>query len=114
MQNLLAETKESIKYTGHTSDDIIFIGSEKSGYSCTWDEFCVLADKEYDNGYGSSEVATDLIIVFSDGQKMWRGEYDGAEWWECSSPFVKPKALKPIKSLFTNSIGWDELEEIHK
>ena len=88
--NLLSETIKDIESSGHTTDDIVFIGSEKSGHSCTWEQFVSLADREYDSGFGSSEVATDLIIVFSDGSKMWRGEYDGSEWWEDSSPFQKP------------------------
>lgn len=55
MSNLLKETTGCIKYSGHTTADIIFIGSESSGYCCTWDEFTVLANKEYDSGFGAQE-----------------------------------------------------------
>ena len=68
MDNLLKETKEAIKKSGHKIEDILFIGSEKSGHSCTWEEFEKLADVEYDGGYGASEVAQDLIIVFKEMQ----------------------------------------------
>jgi hypothetical protein len=100
MTNLLKETKEAIASSGHTPTDIVFIGSEASGHCCTWEQFRHLADREYSDGYGAAEVATDLIIVFSDGQKMWRGEYDGSEWWEFSTPFKQPDKSLPISNLF--------------
>jgi hypothetical protein len=112
MINLLNETKEAIKRSGHTIKNIIFIGSEGSGHSCTWEEFRDLANVEYDSGYGGQKVASDLIFVFEDGQKMWRGEYDGSEWWEFGSPFVMPENKLPIKSLFAD-IGWDSLQDIN-
>jgi len=97
--NLLQETIKAVKGSGHKESDIVFIGSEESGHQCTWDEFKKLADIEYDNGYGSAEIASDLIVVFSDGATMWRGEYDGSEWWNYSSPFVMPANRLPIKNL---------------
>lgn len=115
--NLLQETKEAIEDSGHTEADIIFIGSEKSGHQCTWDEFCVLADVEYDAGYGAAQVAQDLIIVFSDGQRLWRGERDGAEWWNYSTKFKRPDASFPIKRLVvegTDFVGWVDLGQINE
>lgn len=111
MINLLSETKRAINDSGHGPSDIIFIGSEESGHSCSWKEFLKLADVEYDNGYGSPWVATDLIIVFSDGQKMWRGEYDGSEWWEHSKPFVRPDRALKITALGAGL--WKNLAEIN-
>ena len=115
MANLLKETLEDIKLSGHTIMDIIFIGSEESGYYCNWEEFTKLANQEYDDGFGAQEVATDLIIVFSDGSKMWRHEYDGSERWDYSTPFEMPQKVKQIKSLFVNSddIGWQTIAEIN-
>ena len=101
MTNLLEETIEAIESSGHTNTDIIFIGSESSGHSCSWEEFKTLADKEYDSGYGGNEVAYDLIIAFSDGSTMWRDEYDGSEWWDYSKPFVNPKTTSKIITLFS-------------
>ena len=92
--NLLKETIEDIELNGHTIESIIFIGAEHSGHSCTWEEFQRIADVEYDNGYGGQEVATDLVIVFSDGSMMTRCEYDGSEWWGYRTPFVIPKKTK--------------------
>lgn len=114
MMNLLQETIEDIKESGHAPEDIIFIGSETSGHACTWDEFTMLADKEYDAGFGAQKVADDLIIVFSDGVRMWRHEYDGSESWHYSRPFKMPNESKSIKNLFANGIGWESLADINK
>lgn len=114
MENLLTETRKAIKESGHVPADIIFIGSEESGHQCDWEEFKVLANREYDCGYGGARVAMDLIIVFSDGSKMWRGEYDGSEWWELPpAPFKKPEKVRAITSLFANPC-WEDLAEINK
>lgn len=115
MKNLLQETKEAIKSSGHKKSDIVFIGSEKTGHECTWAEFCKLADVEYNAGYGAAKVAQDLVVVFADGQKLWRREYDGLEWWEHSTPFVRPKRKLPINSLVVpkERVGWMDLAEIN-
>ena len=112
--NLLKETIDDITQSGHTPADIIFIGSERTGHSCTWDEFQSLADFEYDAGFGAQEVADDLIIVFSDGSKMWRHKYDGSENWEYSTPFVMPEDRLPITRLQVKSdqVGWRSLAEV--
>lgn len=111
--NLLQETIEDIEASGHTVDDIIFIGSETSGHSCTWDEYTKLANIEYDEEYGGQEIASDLKIVFKDGADMTRGEYDGSEWWQYSRPFVMPTELKPIKCLCGGN-GWNSLSDLNK
>lgn len=110
--NLLEETKESIINSGHQISDVIFIGSEESGHSCTWGEFCVLANVDYDNGFGGQEVATDLIVAFSDGAKMWRSEYDGSEWWEYSTPFKMPEQKHPISCLVGGL--WSSVADLNK
>lgn len=111
--NLLQETIEEIIRSGHKTEDIIFIGSESSGYSCTWPEYEILANRDYDYGFGAQEVASDLIIVFADGAKMWRHEYDGSENWAYSSPFKMPSEIKQIKNLFVNGVGWEDLADIN-
>ena len=115
MSNLLQETMEDIKKSGHKISDIYFIGSEDGLYECTWSEFLSLADFEYHAGFGAQEIAGDLIIVFKDGQTMTRGEYDGSEWWQYSKPFKKQKTTKPIKRLENSkeSIGWYSIQEIN-
>ena len=109
--NFLQETTKDIEESGHIPSDIIFMGSVKSGYACTWDEFIKLADFEYDSGYGGSYIARDIIVLFSDKQYMERREYDGAEWWDYCVPIVIPKILKKIEHLHMSCA--DYLEEMH-
>ncbi len=107
MTNLLEETKEGIKRSGHNISDIVFIGSTQSGHSCSWEQFKKLADIEYHSGY---EVARDLVIIFNDGTNMWRSEYDGSEWWDYSVPLSLPVDKKPIKRLVGRY--WPSLEDL--
>jgi len=116
MSNFLKETNDGIKRSGHTTDDIIFIGSPISGHRCTWEQFEKLADFDYHTGFGAEQVATDLTIVFQDGSTMERSEYDGAEWWEYSEPFIEPKESHEITRLSvigTNLVGWCSLYELN-
>lgn len=112
MINLLAETIYCIEDHEKETKDIIFIGSEITGHSCSWDEFIILSDRVYDQGFGPAEVAADLIIVFSDGCIMRRREYDGSENWVMCSPFSMPDEKKPIRFLFARA-GREYLEEIN-
>ena len=109
---LFEETKSIIECLHQSVDDNIFIGSQVSGHACTWEEFCTLADFEYDNGYGGQEVATDLIIVFRDMTIMSRSEYDGSEWWKVRTPFRMGKDKKPITAL--TGATWCSLAELNK
>ncbi len=109
MTNLLKETTDIMLQYKKNPFDIIFIGSEHSGHSCTWEEFVVLADQEYYEGYGCTEVAIDLIIIFNDGSKMGRAEYDGSEWWNFMEPFKMPIKQKYISNLFGKH--WKSLAE---
>lgn len=116
MSNLLEETIDAITRSGHTISQIVFIGSSNGKYRCTWDEFQKLADREYDSGYGSNEVASDLIVLFGDGKKMWRGDYGGSEWWEFDSPAVVDYTLPglPITNLIGDLFPTIELLNIRK
>ena len=112
MMNLLYETIQAIEDSGHEVQDIVFIGSIYSGHSCTWTEFLLLADIEYNNGFGAQEVAYDLVIVFGDGSTMWRNEYDGSGWWEYSRPVKIPNEQKQISKLTGDM--WASLAELHE
>ncbi len=114
--SLLKETIEDIAQYGHTIEQIVFIGSRKSGHQCTWSEFVALAGHEYHGGYGAQEVASDLEIVFSDGSTMTRGEYDGLEWWTYSVPFTQPGQSHKIEVLFApmrGEVGWRSLADLN-
>lgn len=112
--NFLAETKRAINLSGHVPSDIVFIGSVDSGHACTWDEFLLLADFDYDCGFGAQEVPCDLIIAFSDGSTMWRHEYDGSERWDYSVPFKMPEETLPIVRLYYEGSMWPTLEDVQK
>lgn len=101
--NLLTETLDDMKENGKTPDDVVYVRMTKdSGFWSSLDDsypdeilidfdtFKELANREYDSGYGSSEVNTSTAILFKDNTVMHRWEYDGAEGWE----YIKlPKAL---------------------
>ena len=92
-RNLLKETKSLVR-----GRPVLWCGSPDWGWF-TWEEFCELADREYDAGYGGEEVAEDLIVV---GDDCWleRHSYDGAEWWEEKKMPVKPKGHRVPPGLF--------------
>lgn len=96
MINLLEETKEILLNHGKHYEDIEFVvglSSSSEEYlrwgsrsndelaRTTWDEFAAMANKNYDNGFGGTEVIEVTMIV---GKDFWleRHEYDGSEWWE--------------------------------
>ena len=112
--NLLKETQDYIQLIGKQPSDIIFIGSQSSGHSCTWDEFIKLSDVEYDDGYGGQEVACDLIIVFAGGEFISRHEYDGSECWSHTALFKMPIVKKPIQILVSGDNYWASLEELNE
>lgn len=84
MANLLKETKRILEQHSKTFDDIIFVGDKSDHSKITVKEFLEHANFEYDDGFGSEEINTDLILV---GKDFWleRHEYDGSEWWEYKS-----------------------------
>lgn len=86
--NLLEETKNDIELEGHTVDDVIWVGSKDGTLAITWAQFEQLANFEYDDGFGSEEIAKDLVVV---GDNWWleRHDYDGSEWWEYKTMPIK-------------------------
>jgi hypothetical protein len=106
--NLLSETLAALDRTGHTESDVVFVGSADGNYEMSWAEFATLANVDYDNGWGGAEVATDLIVKFSDGTRLWRGEYDGSEWWETEPAFNEDRATrKPIARIVRDADHWE-------
>jgi hypothetical protein len=119
--NLLKETIEVLLEHGKTEKDVMWCGSPEFGWF-TWEDFKEIADVEYDNGYGSQKVATDLLIV---GEDFWleRHEYDGSEWWEFKQQPQKPKNYKKpvaltveqsIEKLDNEYIEWIKLKELNE
>ena len=112
MRNLLKETIDNMALNGKTVEDIIYIGSSETNHACTWAEFSVLANVEYHDGFGAQEVARDLIIAFSDGTRMQRGEYDGSEWWDYVPLFKAPAETQPIRKIVGGM--WATLDAINE
>ena len=96
MINLLDETKEILLNHGKCCEDVEFVVGLSSSAEeylrwsshsndelvrTTWGEFAAQANKNYDNGFGGTEVLEVTMIV---GKDFWleRHEYDGSEWWE--------------------------------
>lgn len=108
--NLLEETIDFLNRNGRSVEEVIWCGSEQYGYF-EWDHFKIIADFEYDSGFGGPEIAQDLKIV---GPDFWleRHEYDGSEWWE-----FKKLPQKPLKKMHPTNlkadIGWNSLAELN-
>ena len=87
--NLLNETIDELNAYDKSPDDILWI-SDGETY-CDWNTFAKLANKEYDSGFGLSEVNLSLIVV---GNDFWleRQEYDGSEWWTFKKFPTKPQS----------------------
>ena len=98
--NLLEETIERLKENNKTTKDVEFVSAD--GTSFTWADFIIVADKEYDDGFGSPEVNLGLVVV---GKDFWleRHEYDGSEHWEYKE---LPTKLKPINKVRIYKTVW--------
>ncbi|MFU2163851.1 hypothetical protein ACMZ6Z_03430 [Streptococcus pluranimalium] len=109
MRNLWEETIEVLKKHGKTFDGVRFIQS--NDFKITKENFEKVAKKtNYDSGYGSANVATDLVVV---GKNWWleRGEYDGAEWWNYKE---SPKQVNEVREISQLSGRlWPTLEELN-
>ena len=106
--NLLKETLTILVRNHKQLTDVEWIGGKD--FEIPIAEFISLADTEYNNGYGSPKVATDLIIV---GKDFWleRNEYDGSEWWDFKERPQRPSHLKSITRLIGD--GYETLSELN-
>ena len=105
---IIEETKKHIEII---NKPVSWIGSEDREFALTKTNFFKLKEEEYDAGYGSQEIATDLIIVFKDGSHSNRYEYDGSESWEhheLKNPTF-PKNAKPFTKV--RMMMWQQLGE---
>lgn len=108
--NLLVETLSVLTRNGKTESDVLWVGS--SEVKISWDNFKKLADVEYNNGFGTQEVASDLLIV-GDGWWLERLEYDGSEWWSFKTTPKEPEEFIEVFSLLSSSLGFETLVQLN-
>ena len=97
MTNFLKETMK--KLDDHKKDfykDVLWIGTNCGSCSVAKEDFLVMADFDYDSGYGCEEILRSLVVV---GEDWWlaREEYDGSEWWSYNEkPVLRPTPTKLV------------------
>ena len=113
--NFKEETIEAIEESGHKLEDVMFVGSSDGKYRITINKFLEISDFDYDDGYGSAAIATDLIVYFKDSSYITRGEYDGSEWWEYNKPkvFNMNEEYKDFDILGGNRFMWKSVKEMN-
>ena len=109
MANLYIETMEKLRVYNKSYKDIVAI--QGYDFAIDVDDFFALAKNiNYDDGYGTAHIATDLVIL---GEDWWmeREEYDGSENWKFRQ---KPKlrtTTRKVSSLGGNEEMWPLLKE---
>lgn len=122
IMNLWEETVETLKMNGKSWEDVLRIGT-REGYISKELYKKLSKETDYDNGYGSSKIAEDLMIE-GKGFRLVRGEYDGSEWWDYVTleNFIGNKKLENIKVLSVENsnkilgndyVGWENLKELN-
>lgn len=100
MVNLLEETLANLSANHKSPNEVIWVGAADGTEILTFEEFSKMANFEYDSGFGSEEIRSDLVIV---GKDWWlaRREYDGSEWWEYLKLPVPAKDQKKLIKIRT-------------
>lgn len=108
MAKIVKETVEWLEELGYLESDVLWVGSRDGEFAMSWADFKdKFKDLKYDAGFGSQEIAKDLVVV---GENWWleREEYDGAECWA----YKKYPEITSGKG-FDKIIGsWDDLVNI--
>ena len=112
MINFLAETINAIVEAHQYTQTVLSVRSRDGEYATSWEEFAKIADTNYDNGFGSAQIPSDLIVEFMDGTYLYRDEYDGSEAWQYSAP-LPPLARNPKP--ITKVVGryWPDVQGLH-
>ena len=86
---LLDETRRAIEETGHTPDQIQYIGD--GSVSCDWDTFVKISNEKYDT-YEAPVILSGLMIYFTDGGVLIRFDNgDNYEGWRYVPPMPNKK-----------------------
>lgn len=81
MTEFIKETVGRLKDIGFEESDVLWVGSRDGEFAMNWADFKEkFKNIKYYAGYGTQEIAADLVVV---GDNWWleREEYDGAECW---------------------------------
>jgi hypothetical protein len=92
VSNLLQETIEVLQKNGKSEAEVLWVGTKE--YWFLWEEFKMVANFNYDNGYGIEEINVDLQVVGKDWLLV-REFYDGSEWWDFKSLNFPDKKIIP-------------------
>jgi len=120
--NFLEETLGCLGKCKKTPKDVRWVGSRDGKYVINWAEFEVLADTCYDNGFGSQEVADDLVVV-GNGWWLERSEYDGAEGWRFKKTPRRRKVMMIYDTITVEqhnkkyddiAVGWQSLSSLNR
>lgn len=110
MINFGEETRYELSRYGYEIKDIDWIGNDYVQISIK--NFFMQADKfNYDNGYGSVKVPTDIVIFMKDGNWFTRKEYDGLEGWKFNSVPEKPDSPRYHIVEFNSDSYWPQLTD---
>ena len=111
--NLWNETISCLEDYGFEWSDVVnIVGND---FQITKDNFKELAVyTEYNAGFGSMAVATDLELIGKDFRFV-RREYDGKEWWERTYQINAPIALpyRTVQVLGNDVFMWNTLSEMN-
>ena len=110
--NLLKETLEELESVGKKETDIMWVGSHDGTLALPWNDFKKLANIDYDNGYGGSEVAYDLVVV-GDDWWLYRWEYDGSEGWKYQTLPMRTGATRKFSNICNSGYEY-ELKDMNK
>lgn len=108
MPNFYDETINFLEEHGKQQEDVLWVCG--NNFQVEPRNFWKAANIEYDSGYGSPEIAMDLMLI---GADFWmeRREYDGSEWWVYrTAPDVKNLPMRPISTVISNC-GYETLAE---
>ncbi|MEG2265304.1 MAG: hypothetical protein RSC68_13335 [Acinetobacter sp.] len=105
--NLKQETLDAMAENGMVIADIAYVSNRNLDQIMSVEDFFQLADREYNNSASGNEVNTELLIVFTNGDRLIRGSYDNNEWWEfiqavptTPPPIATPLYIWPEKSTY--------------
>ena len=119
--NLLEETEQVLYAYGFSWDDIDFIGGRD--FSISLEDFRKIAGSaDYDTGFGTQEVASDLVIVTKNDGWFERYEYDGGEGWVYQTKPKKPAHSEHVSNLTAiqaqkngvHAYGWSTLKQLNR